>query len=140
MRTCSHDERLLRRSQAQDSLLGVVGRKTFDFNDDGLAHVGMLPDLIADFQAMGLSQADLDPLLNSADGYVTLWEKAWRRSVRSTGALSYTATSSVVDIWTRCRVPWGASVSRKPPDAAIQHFRRPEPAYIPEILEKKILR
>jgi hypothetical protein len=29
----------------------VVGRKTFDFNLDGLAHVGLLPDLIADFQA-----------------------------------------------------------------------------------------
>jgi microsomal dipeptidase-like Zn-dependent dipeptidase len=56
----------------------VVGEKTFDFNFDGLAHVGMLPDLIADFQAQGLSQADLDPLLNSAHGYVTLWEKSWR--------------------------------------------------------------
>ena len=65
----------------------VVGQKTFDFNDDGLAHVGMLPDLIADFQDMGLSQVDLDPLLNSAEGYVTLWEKAWRRAGRSSGAL-----------------------------------------------------
>jgi hypothetical protein len=61
----------------------VVGQKTFDFNFDGLAHVGMLPDLIADFQAMGLSQADLEPLLNSAEGYVSLWEKAWRRTGRS---------------------------------------------------------
>jgi microsomal dipeptidase-like Zn-dependent dipeptidase len=56
----------------------VVGNKTFNINVDGLAHVGMLPDLIADFQAMGLSVADLVPLLNSAGGYVTLWEKAWR--------------------------------------------------------------
>jgi hypothetical protein len=46
----------------------------------------MLPDLIADFQAMGLRQADLDPLLNSADGYVTMWEKAWRRAGLSSGA------------------------------------------------------
>lgn len=65
----------------------VVGQKTFDFNVEGLAHVGMLPDLIADFQAMGLRQADLDPLLNSADSYVTMWEKAWRRAGRSSGAL-----------------------------------------------------
>jgi microsomal dipeptidase-like Zn-dependent dipeptidase len=65
----------------------VVGQKTFDFNVEGLAHVGMLPDLIADFEAMGLRQADLDPLLNSADGYVTMWEKAWRRAGRSSGAL-----------------------------------------------------
>jgi hypothetical protein len=30
----------------------VVGTETFDINKDGLGHVGMLPDLIADFQAM----------------------------------------------------------------------------------------
>jgi microsomal dipeptidase-like Zn-dependent dipeptidase len=54
----------------------VVGRKTFDLNVDGLAHAGMLPDLIADFEAMGLSRTDLEPLLGSADGYVTMWEKA----------------------------------------------------------------
>ena len=54
----------------------VVGEKTFSINVDGLAHVGMLPDLIADFQAMGLSANDLQPLLHSAEGYVKLWEKA----------------------------------------------------------------
>jgi hypothetical protein len=57
--------------------LGVPdGRRTFDFNVDGLAHVGMLPDMIADFQAMGLSEDDLEPLLDSADGYLRMWEKA----------------------------------------------------------------
>ena len=54
----------------------VVGQKTFDFNVDGLAHIGMLPDFIADLQAMGLSVADLEPLLDSAEGYVKVWEKA----------------------------------------------------------------
>jgi hypothetical protein len=49
-----------------------VGNRVFDFNVDGLAHIGMLLDLVADFQAMGLSNADLDPLLSSADGYVAL--------------------------------------------------------------------
>ncbi|MBA2715418.1 MAG: membrane dipeptidase [Rubrobacteraceae bacterium] len=58
----------------------VVREKTFDFNVEGLAHVGMLPDMIADFQAMGLSETDLAPLLDSADGYVRMWEKAWLRS------------------------------------------------------------
>jgi len=53
-----------------------VGRKSFDFNDDGLAHVGMLPDLIADLQTLGLRQRDLQPLLSSADAYVALWAKA----------------------------------------------------------------
>ena len=54
----------------------VVGSKAFDFNRDGLAHVGMLPDLIADLQAMGLTETDLLPLLKSATGYAQLWKKA----------------------------------------------------------------
>jgi hypothetical protein len=53
----------------------VVGDKTFDINSDGLAHVGILPDLIADFQAMDLTAAELEPLLRSAEGYVNVWEK-----------------------------------------------------------------
>jgi hypothetical protein len=54
----------------------VVGQKTFDFNVDGLAHMGMLPDLIEDFKALGLTDADLSPLLNSAEGYIQVWKKA----------------------------------------------------------------
>jgi hypothetical protein len=46
----------------------VVGEKTFDINNDGLAHIGMLPDMIAEFKALGLTNADLSPLLNSAEG------------------------------------------------------------------------
>jgi microsomal dipeptidase-like Zn-dependent dipeptidase len=53
-----------------------VGDKMFDYNLDGLAHVGLLPDMIADFQAMGLTEEDLDPILHSAEGYVRMWEKA----------------------------------------------------------------
>ncbi|MGK3958415.1 membrane dipeptidase [Arthrobacter sp. R4] len=53
-----------------------VGKKEFDFNTDGLAHVGMLPDLIADFKKMGLSDQEIEPLMNSAEGYVNVWEKA----------------------------------------------------------------
>jgi microsomal dipeptidase-like Zn-dependent dipeptidase len=53
-----------------------VGRKTFDINTDGLAHVGMFPDFIADLQKIGLTDNDLDPLLNSAEGYLQMWELA----------------------------------------------------------------
>jgi microsomal dipeptidase-like Zn-dependent dipeptidase len=57
----------------------VVGAKTFDINVDGLAHVGMLPDFIADWQAQGLTEQDLGPLLRSASGYVDLWVSAYAR-------------------------------------------------------------
>ncbi|MGH3998670.1 MAG: membrane dipeptidase, partial [Pseudonocardiaceae bacterium] len=58
----------------------VIGDKAFDINTDGLAHVGMLPDFIADLEAQGITGNLLDPLLNSAAGYITLWDKAWARA------------------------------------------------------------
>jgi microsomal dipeptidase-like Zn-dependent dipeptidase len=54
----------------------VVGNKIFNINEDGLAHIGMFPDFIADLQQIGLSNYDLAPLLNSVEGYIQLWEKA----------------------------------------------------------------
>jgi microsomal dipeptidase-like Zn-dependent dipeptidase len=55
----------------------IIGERTFDINQDGLAHVGMLPDWIADVESQGLTEAELAPLLSSADGYVASWERAW---------------------------------------------------------------
>jgi microsomal dipeptidase-like Zn-dependent dipeptidase len=49
-----------------------IGERAFDFNEDGLAHVGMLPDLIADLKAMGVPDEKLAPLMNSAEGYVSV--------------------------------------------------------------------
>jgi len=50
--------------------------RTFDFNVDGLAHVGMLPDLIEDLRAQGVRDQDLEPLMRSAEGYIQVWERA----------------------------------------------------------------
>lgn len=52
----------------------TFGNKTWNFNTDGLAHVGMLPDFIADLQAQGLGSR-LGPLFNSVEAYVKMWEK-----------------------------------------------------------------
>jgi microsomal dipeptidase-like Zn-dependent dipeptidase len=54
----------------------VVGNQTFDYNDDGLANAGMIPDFIQDLKQVGVSQADLAPLMNSAEQYVRMWELA----------------------------------------------------------------
>jgi microsomal dipeptidase-like Zn-dependent dipeptidase len=54
----------------------VVGQKTFDINTDSIAHVGMLPDLVAEFQNLGISAAELEPLMRSAEGYIAMWERA----------------------------------------------------------------
>jgi microsomal dipeptidase-like Zn-dependent dipeptidase len=54
----------------------VTGQKVFDFNGDGLAHIGLLPDLIADLRMIGLTDADLDPLFRSAEGFIQVWERS----------------------------------------------------------------
>jgi len=64
-----------------------VGDRDFDFNVDGLAHMGMLPDLIADWQAQGLTDEELEPLLHSAQAYVELWEHAERHSPSTSPAV-----------------------------------------------------
>lgn len=54
----------------------VTGDRTFNFNNDGLAHVGLVPDFLADLKNVGVSDADLDPLFNSAEAYIQMWERA----------------------------------------------------------------
>ncbi|MFT3916902.1 MAG: membrane dipeptidase [Anaeromyxobacteraceae bacterium] len=53
----------------------AAGSRRFDFNVDGMAHIGMYPDLIHDLSASGVSDADLAPLFSSAEAYVAMWER-----------------------------------------------------------------
>lgn len=55
-----------------------VGERTFDINADGLAHVGMLPDFIEELMAVGVGASELDSLFGSAQGYVSMWDRAVR--------------------------------------------------------------
>ena len=54
----------------------TAGARTFDFNFDGLAHVGLLPDLIADLGSAGAFPQDLAPLFRSAEQYLLAWQLA----------------------------------------------------------------
>ncbi len=60
----------LRRSYAYS------GGRDFDFNLDGLAHYGMLPDLIQDMKNTGFSSEHLRPLFLSSEQYIKMWEQA----------------------------------------------------------------
>jgi microsomal dipeptidase-like Zn-dependent dipeptidase len=51
----------------------VTGQRTFDFNTDGLAHIGLYPDLLADLTRQGIS---IEPLMKSAALVVSAWRKA----------------------------------------------------------------
>jgi len=54
----------------------VMGTRAFDINHDGVAHIGMLPDFLAQLSAAGLSSKEIAPLMRSALGYVGLWDRA----------------------------------------------------------------
>jgi hypothetical protein len=58
----------------------VAGGRLFDFNNDGLAHVGLLPDMLADLESLEIPPGALEPMFNSAEGYVRMWELAEARS------------------------------------------------------------
>ncbi len=57
-----------------------AGQRDFDINIDGVAHYGMLPDLIQDLKNVGLTDEDLLPLFRSAEDYIRTWEKCERQS------------------------------------------------------------
>jgi microsomal dipeptidase-like Zn-dependent dipeptidase len=54
----------------------VSGQKTYDFNVDGLAHIGLLPDMVADLMKLGVTNEQLQPLFGSAQAYITMWQQA----------------------------------------------------------------
>jgi hypothetical protein len=60
----------LRRSYA------YAGGRDFDFNLDGLAHYGMLPDLIQDLKNQGLNSDQIRPLFIASEQYIKMWEQA----------------------------------------------------------------
>jgi hypothetical protein len=60
-----------------------LGDRKFDFNEDGLAHFGMVPDMLQDLKNLHLSREDFEALFSSAEGYLEMWEKAERLGIPS---------------------------------------------------------
>jgi microsomal dipeptidase-like Zn-dependent dipeptidase len=54
------------------------GSRTFDLNSDGVAHYGLIPDLLADMQQHG-GTPPLRSLFRSAEAYLRMWELAYAR-------------------------------------------------------------
>jgi hypothetical protein len=63
----------------------VSGQKTYDFNVDGLAHVGLLPDMVADMMNVGVTAQQLQPLFGSAQAYINMWSKVYATNAVSSG-------------------------------------------------------
>jgi microsomal dipeptidase-like Zn-dependent dipeptidase len=56
----------------------VSGQKIYDFNVDGLAHIGLFPDLVADLKNIGVTDEQLKPLFGSAQAYLNMWSAVFR--------------------------------------------------------------
>jgi hypothetical protein len=57
-----------------------VGTRRVDFDQEGMVHIGMLPELLEDARHDARSDADLEPLFRSAEAWIRMWEKAERRA------------------------------------------------------------
>lgn len=54
----------------------VNGQRDWDFNIDGLAHYGMIPDFLQDLKNVGIKIDMMVPIFSSAEEYIRMWEKA----------------------------------------------------------------
>ncbi len=58
----------------------VFGTRVFDYNNDGAAHIGLMPDFFEDLRQQGLKRSDLEPIYRSADYMTVMWANALQRS------------------------------------------------------------
>lgn len=57
-----------------------TGNRDWDFNTDGMAHYGLMPDFLQDLKNIGLSAGNMTPLMRSAEDYLRMWEKSIKAS------------------------------------------------------------
>ena len=51
------------------------GNRIFDYNFEGLSHVGMMPEFFEDLKKVGMEDDDFEPFMNSAEAFIQMWEK-----------------------------------------------------------------
>lgn len=56
-----------------------AGERVFDYANEGMLHIGLIPEYIEDVRQDGATDAELEPLFRSAEGYIRVWEKAVAR-------------------------------------------------------------
>lgn len=73
-------------------------RPGYDYNYEGLAHVGLLPDFVADLRSF-LPAGSLAPLFRSAEGYLEMWERIEKKNVFPPSVLATTAPDDAGAGW-----------------------------------------
>lgn len=58
-----------------------LGTRAWDFNRDGLAHYGLLPDFVRDVATVLGGDEAMEPFFRSAEGFVELWARCETRAL-----------------------------------------------------------
>ncbi|MFJ1822663.1 discoidin domain-containing protein [Streptomyces sp. NPDC088139] len=76
----------------------TTGERTWDFNSDGAAHYGMVPDWIEDIRIVG-GQEVVDDLFTGAESYLRTWGNAEKHRSGVNLASGATASASTSEWW-----------------------------------------
>jgi microsomal dipeptidase-like Zn-dependent dipeptidase len=63
----------------------TAGARSFNFNTDGWAHYGLMPDFLQDTINIGLSPLELESVFDSAEQFIEMWEKDCRIASHNLG-------------------------------------------------------
>jgi microsomal dipeptidase-like Zn-dependent dipeptidase len=57
------------------------GNKDWDYNTDGVAHIGLYPDYFQDLKNLGMTQTERQVFFSAADYFVNMWDKCLKSKV-----------------------------------------------------------
>ena len=58
----------------------TFGNKTWDYNTEGVAHIGLYPDYFQDLKNLGMNREERQIFFNAADYFVSMWDKCVKSS------------------------------------------------------------
>jgi microsomal dipeptidase-like Zn-dependent dipeptidase len=85
----------------------------YDYNFEGLAHVGLLPDFVADLRSF-LPAGSLAPLFRSAEAYLQMWERIERQGAFPPTVTATTVPPDAASAWQRSGVTVTLSATPNP--------------------------
>lgn len=59
-----------------------TGNRTWDFNTDGVAHYGLMPDYIRSWTVAGMTAPEKKTFMSSAEDFTRMWEKCELRKTK----------------------------------------------------------
>lgn len=57
------------------------GNKSWDYNTEGVAHMGLYPDYFQDLKNLGMTREERQVFFNAADYFVSMWDKCVKSSL-----------------------------------------------------------